>query len=170
MATVDGKRVPDRVHQCATCGIKKKTSSVSEVWYCPDHRVCAQPDCDNKVYVNNATCSECHTNRKISTAYGKNRIISMMCEQCGHKNKYVEQQTIKEAMSLRCSSCRDYLTDEIKQYQHDRKVNNVRKCSWCYTKLSVYNRGKVCNPCWTNASMRKRYEGRWSSESPRTVV
>lgn len=170
MASVDGRRIPDKVHVCATCGLKKKTSSVSEVWYCKEHRVCVQPECNNKVYINNATCSECHQNKKLATAYGKSRVVVMDCEQCGHKNKYLEHQALKDADSLRCAQCRDYLTDEIKERQRQRKANSIRRCAWCHTKLSVYNRGKVCNPCWTNASMKKRYEGRWSSESPRTVV
>jgi Zn ribbon nucleic-acid-binding protein len=170
MASVDGRRIPDKVHVCATCGVKKKTSAVSEVWYCKEHRICAQPDCTNTVYVNNATCSECHSKRKFSTAYSKNKVITMECEQCGHRNKYIEYQAVREADSLRCMRCRDYLTDEIRERQKQISVSKVRHCIWCHAKLSVYNRGKVCNPCWTKAPMHERYRGKWSSESARTVV
>lgn len=157
----------ESIRMCDTCGISVRTRSGSdgEKWYCKDHRVCVNTDCTNITHTLNSMCRDCHKTMKPSTAYGRQSIVTKNCEFCGSENKWGSHYYLTHKNSLRCQSCKGYISREIQEHQNTVSIRKIRRCAWCSARLSAYNRGKVCNACWTGASVKTRSSGKWASES-----
>jgi len=157
----------EAIRKCATCGISVRTKSGSdgEDWYCKDHRLCISPECSNVVYYVNSMCRSCHKSKRSATAYSNQVTIGQKCDHCGFMNKWGEHYYLTHKNSLRCNSCKKYVTKEIEEKQESNRKQSARRCAWCYSRLSAYNKGKICNACWTGASIRERSKRKWSSES-----
>lgn len=165
MTVIKGVRVPDAIRTCATCGTQKRTSAAAPVWYCPDHRFCAMPGCENKVYIINSVCRDCHKKSHHSGGYNTSKPVKVKCDFCDTVHVWSEYYVATNQYNLRCTKCKDFITQEMRDIAARRKRMSVRNCAWCGAKLSAYNKGKVCNPCWTSASISERSKRKWSSES-----
>jgi len=60
--------------------------------------------------------------------------------------------------SRRCPVCGRHMADYLGDNMCDRCVQEkgVRRCEQCGGRLSRWNRGKFCNPCWTSMDRRQR--------------
>lgn len=157
----------EKWRKCETCGKSVKTSSGTDgqKWYCKEHRLCINPGCATKVVKVNAMCRNCHKTKNPAKSYATGRIITKKCEFCSFANRWQEHYYLTHEDSLRCSHCARYITKEMDAHHQELRRKNVRRCEWCHSKLSAYNRGKVCNACWTSASINKRSKSRYASES-----
>lgn len=58
----------------------------------------------------------------------------------------------------RCPGCDKYLNVDATTPWCWRceKSAKVRKCRRCYGRLSAWNRGEFCNPCWNSMGAKER--------------
>jgi len=60
--------------------------------------------------------------------------------------------------SKRCPVCRRSMPEYLGDSMCDKCVSEKgdRKCERCHGKLSRWNSGKFCNPCWSSLSIKRR--------------
>lgn len=66
----------------------------------------------------------------------------------------------------RCPKCKNHLNVDA-DYAHCWRCEAEvakRRCIRCHGKLSRWNRGEVCNPCWESMSIEQRGSRKYAGE------
>ena len=66
----------------------------------------------------------------------------------------------KSGSNRRCPVCSRHMADYLGDNMCEKCVQEkgLRRCERCSGRLSRWNRGKFCNPCWTSMDREQREE------------